>query len=231
MKWRGGELRPLSAAAARPGQFLVVVCSAVTLVASAAAQVPGRCELPASQRPGDIGCYVSTTVVLGELPTAALFWHVYRFPDRAAAASVAGPMMTVVEVFGRIWLYAIADEGLHLSSGERVAVVGPLPVEPGKRYTAHYVEAVFPPGMSTSVHRHPGPEASYVIAGAECVETPNGKVVTRAGEGAVIPEGVPMQLHNPGPEVRQAIAVILHDTAHHWSIPVRGWTPEGLCRE
>jgi quercetin dioxygenase-like cupin family protein len=97
------------------------------------------------------------------------------------------------------------------------------------RYTAHYVEAVFPPGMRTAVHRHHGPEASYVVDGTECVETPDGKIMSRAGEGAVVAEGTPMLLVNPGPGTRRAVALILHDAAHPWSVPAPDWRPTGLC--
>jgi quercetin dioxygenase-like cupin family protein len=197
----------------------------------ALAQVPGRCELPTSQRTGESGCYVSATVVLGELPPSPLFWHLYVYPGRAAAEAASGPTATVVEALGKVWLCAIAAHDWRPPGGERVSVLGPLHLQPGMRYTAHYVEAVFPPGMKTTVHRHPGPEASYVISGAECVETPSGKIVSRAGEGAVVAEGVPMQLHNPGPETRRAVALILHQTAHHWSTPAPDWTPKGLCTE
>ena len=59
-------------------------------------------------------------------------------------------------------------------------------------YKAHYVEAVFPPGMKTAVHFHHGAEASFVVSGIECVETPYGKIVNRAGQGAVVAQHTPM---------------------------------------
>ena len=195
------------------------------------AQVPGRCEVLARERTSEHGCYVSATVDLGELPAAPLYWHLYTYENRSAAEATAGPRMTVVEAFGKVWLYAIAEPTLRLAGGERVAMLGPLTVHPGHRYAAHYVEAVFPPGMKTSVHRHPGPEASWVITGVECVETPNGRIVSRAGEGAVVAEGVPMQLHSVGTDIRRAVALILHDGSHRWSVPATDWTPKGLCSQ
>ena len=99
----------------------VLCCAMITPVGSASAQVPGRCEIPVSQRTGENGCYVSATAVLGELPAGPLFWHLYTYPNRAAAEAASGPRRTVVEAFGKVWLYAIAEEGLRLSGGERVA--------------------------------------------------------------------------------------------------------------
>jgi quercetin dioxygenase-like cupin family protein len=208
---------------------LVVCCAAAE---PAPAQVPGRCEVPTAQRTGEAGCYVSAAVALGELPAAPLFWHLHAYPDRAAAeaAATGGPGATVVEAHGRVWLFAIAEEDWRPASvGERVAALGPFRARPGARYTAHYVEAVFPPGMRTMAHRHHGPEASYVVDGIECVETPDGKIMSRAGEGAVVAEGTPMLLVNPGPGTRRAVALILHDAAHLWSVPAPDWRPTGLC--
>jgi quercetin dioxygenase-like cupin family protein len=207
--------------------LLVIFVLAATAVGSA--QVPGRCEIPVSQRVDESGCYVSATVALGELPRGPLFWHLLTYPDRATAEAESGPSAAIVEAFGKVWLYAIAEQRWRPPSGEHVMTLGPLHVHQGRRYTAHYVEAVFPPGMKTTVHRHPGPEASYVIEGMECVETPSGKVMSRAGQGAVIAEGVPMELQNPGPGTRRAVALILHESSHHWSAIAPDWTPKGLC--
>ena len=165
------------------------------------------------------------------MPGDLLFWHLYTFPDRAAAQAIKAPNLTIIEAFGKVWLYAIAEKGWRPTAGDRAAVLGPLQTHKGKSYTAHFVEAVFPPGMSTAVHFHHGSEVSYVISGSECVETPNGKIVNRAGEGAVVAENTPMLLTNPGKETRRAVALILHDASHHWSTVTKDWTPKGLCSQ
>jgi quercetin dioxygenase-like cupin family protein len=209
----------------------ICIGSNATLVGFASAQVPGRCEVHVSQRTSENGCYVSATVSLGELPSGPLFWHLYTYPSRTEAEAVSGPRLTVIDAHGKIWLFAIAEENWRAPGGERVAALGPLQSHPGKPYKAHYVEAVFPPGMKTGVHFHHGTEASFVVSGTECVETPNGKIVNRAGEGAVVPEHTPMMLTNPGPETRRAVALIVHDTDHNWSTLTRDWTPKGLCND
>jgi quercetin dioxygenase-like cupin family protein len=209
--------------------LLATFALADIFLAPASAQVPGRCEVAASQRTTEAGCYVSATVRLGELPAGPLFWHLYTYPNRAAAEVESGPRATVVEALGKVWLYAIAEEGWRPATGERMAVLGLPQAHPGKLYSAHYVEAIFPPGMKTAVHFHHGSEASYVVSGSECVETPDGKLVNRAGQGAVVAEHTPMQLSNPGPETRRAVALILHDQSHHWSTLMEDWTPKGLC--
>jgi len=195
----------------------------------APAQVPGYCEVPVAKRTGEAGCYLLAVVPLGNLPPGPLFWHLYAFPDSAAAEAAAGPRSTVVEAHGRVWLFVIAEQGWRVTGGERIAALGPFEGRSAVQYTAHYAEAMFPPNMQTVVHQHHGIEASYVIAGAECVETPAGRIVSHAGEGAVVAEDTPMQLRNPGPGARRAVALILHDAAHHWSVPAPNWRPSGLC--
>jgi quercetin dioxygenase-like cupin family protein len=207
-----------------------IVWSAMALATmeTASAQVPGGCNTPASQRTSEIGCYLSGSEDLGSLPRE-VWWHLYQYPRRAAAEAEKGPQGTVIESFGKVWLYTIAEAGWRPSGGERVAVIGPLLTTTGIRYTARYMEAAFPPGMHTSVHHHPGPEAWYVIAGTQCLETPAGTIMARAGEGAVVPEGPPMRLSSVGDEMRRSVLLVLHDASHPWIHPATGWEPKGAC--
>jgi quercetin dioxygenase-like cupin family protein len=193
------------------------------------AQVPGGCNTPVSQRAGEAGCYLTATELLGALPQAALFWHLYVYPTHAAAESAKGSRGTVVESFGKVWLYTIADSEWRASSGERIATIGPLPITAGKQYTARYMEAVFPPGMRAAIHRHSGPEAWYLLSGAQCLETPEGITVARTGEGAVVPEGPPMALSSVGTETRRSVLLVLHDASQPWITIASDWQPRGLC--
>jgi quercetin dioxygenase-like cupin family protein len=197
----------------------------------ARAQMPGRCEVPVSERKGDIGCYVAEIKPLGQLPDIPLFWHLYVFPNRAAAEATKAPRYSIVEAFGKIWLFSIAPNDWHSSTGERVAVVGPLPHSIDKSYTARYLEAVIPPGERTPIHTHAGPEAWYLLAGAECLETPEGISVAHAGDSAVVREGLPMILSSVGNETRNVFALVLHDSTQPWTMVMRGdqWKPTGRC--
>ncbi|MGA8618004.1 MAG: hypothetical protein WB660_05725 [Candidatus Sulfotelmatobacter sp.] len=158
-----------------------------------------------------------------------VFWHLYNYPTRAVAEAAKGPRGTVVEAFGRVWLYTIEEEGWHPSGGERVAVIGPLPITSGKQYTAKYMEAVFMPGEEAVPHRHSGPEAWYVLTGSQCLETPEGIMVKHAGESGIVPEGPPMDLKAIGTEIRRAVLVVLHDTTRPWMTMASDWKPKGLC--
>jgi len=208
---------------------MLAVPAAVAPSQLAGTRIPGGCDVPVSQRTAETGCYLVATTPLGTLPSTPLYWHLYRYPSRAGAEAAKGTNSTVADSLGRIWLYTIAGKDWRPPAGERVAVLGPLPVSPHKQYTARYMEAVFAPGMQTSVHRHSGAEAWYVLAGAQCLETPDRIIVAKAGEGAVVPEGPPMALSGIGGDIRRSVLLVIHDSSQAWMTMSSDWTPQGRC--
>jgi quercetin dioxygenase-like cupin family protein len=196
-------------------------------VATAAAQDP--CTVPAAKRPAEVGCYFTAAESIGTAPLHQLFWHLYTYPSRDAAQIARGSRGIVVEAFDSVWLYTIADRDWRPSTGHRVAVIGPLAVSAGRPYVARYMEAVFLPGMRTRVHRHSGPEAWYVLSGAQCLETPEGIIRAGPGESAAVGAGPPMVLSTVGQETRRAVLLVLHDAARPWTTPEEGWEPRGAC--
>jgi hypothetical protein len=199
------------------------------------------CSTPVSDRKTEAGCYTTAEVRLGILPAVPLYWHLYSYPTQAAASAALAQRGTVTEVFGQHWLSTIADEHWRPAAGERAAVIGPLEVARDKPYTARYLEAVFPPDFDTGLvgHRHPGPEAWYVLTGTQCLETPNGLIMASAGGSAMVPEGWPMRISAVGPETRRALVLVLHPSAEPYSMavddprrpgaPHSHWQPRGLC--
>jgi quercetin dioxygenase-like cupin family protein len=90
---------------------------------------------------------------------------------------------------------------------------------------------MLPPGFAAPIHRHPGPEAVYSLAGEICIETPDGKIVERPGsETHVIGGGSPMALVVTGGEHHRSLVLILHDASQPAVMPAPDWTPKGLCR-
>lgn len=191
----------------------------------------GGCEVPASERTSEIGCYLTAIEPLGALPGGQLFWHLDRYPTLAAAQAAKGPRGTVVESYGSVVLYTIAEERWRPTGGERLARIGPLPHEEGKQYTARYMEGAFTEGMQTSVHRHSGAEAFYMLNGAQCLETPEGRTIMRAGESILVPAGPPMALKHVGSETPRSIVLVLvlHESSAPWISRDSDWTPKGLC--
>jgi quercetin dioxygenase-like cupin family protein len=212
----------------KPFSFFAL-CAVMTLCAipNAQAQI---CK-PVSQRTGELGCWITAHAELGQLPQPPIFWHLDTYSMRAEAEAAKGSRGTVVESLGRIWLLTIDVAGWRPTGGARVAEIGPLPVRADAKYAAQYMEAIFTPGMTAPAHRHSGPEAWYTLAGETCLETPEGKLVGRAGGSHVIvPGGPPMHLTATGTETRRALVLILHDSTQPPTTPVHDWAPKGLCR-
>jgi hypothetical protein len=235
-------------------RLVVLVALILVQLNSAQAGDPQAGAVP-PPAPDARGLFLTTEAQFESLPAQALYWHIYEYKSRAAAEGVRGERLTAAEVFGRHWLYAIAEEKWRPAAGERVAVIGPLDVATGTPYTARYMQALFPwagpqPYGDGSGHRHPGPEAWYVVSGAQCLETPNGLIVASAGEGAMVPEGWPMAIASVGEQTRRALVLILHRSSEPYSMTVDGtsrvpgsavsdhrshgaphsdWKPQGLC--
>jgi quercetin dioxygenase-like cupin family protein len=206
--------------------FGVALCATMVFAGSVFAQT---CK-PIAQRTGELGCWITANAPLGKLPQQPVFWFLDTFSSRGEAEAAKGPRGTVVESFGKVWLLTIESAGWRASGGSRVAEIGPLPIELDTSYAVQYMEAVFAPGMTAPSHRHSGPEAWYTLTGETCLETPEGKMIGRAGGSHVIvPGGPPMHLTATGTETRRSLVLILHDSTRAPTTPAPDWTPKGLC--
>jgi hypothetical protein len=226
--------QPLRTLASLGALVTVLFAAQAGVAQTATSNVTGGCETPVSKRTTETGCYLLAAESLETLPAGQLFWHLYTYPTRAAAETARkGSAGTIVESLGKIWLFAIAASSWRPATGERVAAIGPLSVASAKSYTARYMEAVFPPkqAMRTSVHNHSGPEAWYVVTGAQCLRTPEGVQVIRAGEGGFVRAGPSMMLTSIGTEVRRAVLLVLHDASQPWMTGTTDWTPTTECPE
>jgi len=191
----------------------------------------GVCR-PVSERKTEVGCWILANDPVGVLSEPQAFWHLDVYQTRAAALAVKGVRGTVVEALGKVWLLSIEPAGWRAAGAERVAVIGPIPLRAGDAYSAQYMEAVFSPGMTAPPHRHSGPEIWYTASGETCLETPDGKVVGRAGgPPVIIPEGHPMHLTATGTEMRRSLVLILHNASQPATTMAHDWTPKGLCQQ
>ena len=210
-----------------PPKFLLALRSLAFAFVLALLSICGGAFAQAAQRAtGEIG-----TTVLGALPEVPLYWHLDTYPNQAAAGAVAVARSAVADSFGKVWLLTIAEIDWRPSGGTRVATIGPLPLlGKGGHFTASYFNATTSPGYQTDVHQHGGPEALYTLSGEVCIETPQGKMVGRAGGDPLLVAGnLPMRLTSVGIETRRSIVLVLHDSSQRWKVPASGWTPRGLC--
>ena len=75
---------------------------------------------------------------------------------------------------------------------------------------------------------HPGPEGWYVLAGEQCLDTPDGANRARAGGTMTVRPNIPMELDVTGTTLRRAFALVIHDSAQERGIP-SDWKPSGAC--
>ena len=184
---------------------------------------------PGTKRP-EFGCFNVGTVTGLQFSQASVYWHLRAFPDRKSAEAAKSATGIVVEEDGRVWLSEFGARNNVPRGGESIAVVGPLQLPAAKSYAAVLSYAVMRPGDSSRVHTHPGPEGWYVLAGAQCLETPAGAIRARAGETMTAPANTPMELNVSGNTLRRAFALVIHDSAQARGTP-SDWNPSGACSQ
>jgi quercetin dioxygenase-like cupin family protein len=194
-----------------------------------AQQPPGpvNCK-PRSQKTGETGCWILASEPVGAL-TGSVYWTIDVYSTKELAEHAKGSHSTVVESLGKVWLFTVGEKQKADPAGDRVAEVGPLPIQSGPTYSAQYMEATLQPGMVSRTHVHSGLEVFYTESGETCLETPDGKQLGKRGVNIVIPGGVSMELTATGTEVRRGIMLILHDASKPPTTLVDTWKSKGLC--
>ena len=173
------------------------------------------------------GCQLLVRTTIAAFPAGPLFWHLRSFDTLADAERARAPQDVIAAAGGQAWLFSFGPES-QARAGRLVGRVGPLPLAGTGPFQIQLWYVVMPPGTSTGSHLHPGPEAWYVLEGEQCLDTPNGPIRARAGEGAVVAENIPMRLFNPGTGTRRALFIVSHAP----SVPEAStsqWTPSGAC--
>lgn len=81
-------------------------------------RVPGGCDVPVAARTSEVGCYLTATETLSNLPSDGLFWHLYEYRTRAAAESAKPQSFgTVAESLG-------AGQGAVVPMGPPMVLTG-----------------------------------------------------------------------------------------------------------
>ena len=151
------------------------------------------------KRPPDAACAILAHKIFNTLPKAPIVLRLENFPTTEAVQNSATPASAVVEAAGKMWLLTLGSQGERSKAGSFVKEIGPLPEIPiATSYELQVADADFGPAMnpaiSKAVHTHSGPEIWYLFTGQQCLETPNGIQVAKAGESMFAPAGTPMQL-------------------------------------
>jgi len=213
---------------AQTGQEKPTMDSAHHLLSCGDSPTPGR-------RPASANCAILGHNHFASLPEEPIALRLEIFPTTEAAHRTASPASAVVEAAGKVWLLTLGSKGERSQSGTFVKEIGPIPSIPtAQNYELFVAEADFSPEMnsavSKAVHTHSGPEIWYLFTGEQCLETPNGIQVARAGEGMFAPANTPMQLNITGTSNRDALFVIVHDASKP-ATSVSDWQPKGSCQK
>ncbi len=188
--------------------------------------VPGLCSAPVPADQDTPGCYQTGQLDLPDAP-AGIFWHLHQFatPAAAAAEALKHRWATVAQAHSRTWLYVLGTATERIEGGTARAVIGPLH-PPAGRLTAHFAESVFPPGMQTRVHSHPGPEAFYVVEGEQCMDGPTAQRRLPAGASYIVEGGPHLQA---APKGRRNLVLILAPAGQPAIAPGGDWQPSDFC--
>jgi quercetin dioxygenase-like cupin family protein len=218
---------------------LALIAPQIVPIGNARAQVPASAghehlsevacvDVPPGEKRPEFGCFNIGVVTGLHFSQPSVYWHLRAFPSRKAAEVAKSATGIVVEEDGRVWLSEFGPRAPAPKGGQAVAVVGPLQLAPAKSYSAVLSYAVMRPGDSSRVHTHPGPEGWYVIAGDQCLDTPEGAFKARPGGTMTVRPNIPMELHVTGTALRRAFALVIHDSVQQRGMP-SDWKPSGAC--
>jgi mannose-6-phosphate isomerase-like protein (cupin superfamily) len=198
--------------------------------------VPGAVGCDDSPTPGKRPLNTDCAVLLHRnfdvLPPGPLVWRFENFPTTQAARDASTPASAVVEAGGKIWLLTLAAKGERSTGATFVTETDLLPpIPPGASYEIIISEANLGPEAKVMTHKHSGPETWFLLTGEQCVELPDRAVRARAGQTPTsAPAETPMKLNIIGPEKRDALFIVVHDSSKSWNTFV-DWQPKGFCRE
>ena len=182
----------------------------------------------AGQRPANTECAILARKTFPRLPHGSIVWRLETFPSMQTAQQAQTSASVVVQGGGKIWLMSLSQPGQRSNGGSYVAEVGPLPLLPAAGYELLVAEAYAGSDAMNLPHTHSGPEAWYLLAGKQCVETPDGAKKAKAGEGMFEPADTPMRLTILAPDTRDAFFIVVHDPARPWNA-LSDWQPTDLC--
>ena len=206
---------------------LPALFAASVLAVGEAPPVPGGCSAPAAENQDQPGCYLSAELQLASAPPS-LYWHIHEASDLATATAEARrhPWSRVIRSHSRDWLYVLSESSARIDFGIHKSTIGPLALPAGRPTTIRFIESVFPPGMQTRVHAHPGVEAFYVVEGEQCMETPSERIRIPAGGSFIVPGGPHVQT---SPKGRRNLAMLAVPERAPWMTLETDWKPTEFC--
>jgi hypothetical protein len=182
---------------------------------------------PGQPRP-EFGCFNIAVTKGLQFKQPKVYWYLRVFPTRDQAEAAKSANGAVVETDGEFWLSELGESPTPLASTATV-VVGPMELPRAASYDADISYAVMRPGDRSRVHSHAGPEAWYLVAGEQCLETPKGARRAGSGSSMTVEGDLPMELSVTGSSIRRSLVVVVHPSGTARGTPSK-WRPTGACR-
>lgn len=192
---------------------MILIIFAVCGLATAAPRPSVKCIEDSPERRGEVGCTILASRLLHGSMTKLVYWHLDRFDSIKAAKKAAGPNGVAAEAHGSVWLMTVETQTETHHGGRHVAWIGPLEMPTADGYSMRVLSSMLEPGTTTPVHTHSGPEVFYVVAGEQCLETPEQSYSLGAGQSLVLPTGVIHRGRPSGFSARRILALNLYDAA------------------
>lgn len=196
----------------------------------AVAQLEPMCVENSPERRGEIGCSLVENKPLPETLKEPLYWHIDKFESGEQARAAIGPASVAFKAHGTWWLFTIEAAIDDHHGGQHVAQVALPPLPPAKKYAMLVYSAYIPPGLTSRVHHHSGPEAFYVVDGEQCLKTEARAYTMHKGDTLVIPTGVTMQLVATGSIPRRSFAVVVYDASQPPTTRMENGPPLVPCK-
>lgn len=209
---------------------MILIIFALYVPATAAQRLSVKCTENSPERQGEVGCTIlASRPLLGPL-TNPVYWHIDRFDSIEAAKKAAGSNGVAADAHGSVWLMTVeAQTGTH-HGGRHVAWIGPLKMPAADRYSMRVLSSMLEPGTTTPVHTHSGPEVFYVVAGEQCLETPERSHTLGPGQSLVLPAGSIHRGRPSGSSARRVLALNLYDAALPVSRDIDTPPPLVMCK-
>jgi quercetin dioxygenase-like cupin family protein len=180
---------------------------------------------------GSTPCTIFAKRMVREFPGRAdtVVWNVQAFATRPGAESQMTPTSAVIEMDNMFWLLNVAPTVSRQPHALQATAIRPIPLPPAKSYEIIFAYVAVPPGAHSAIHVQSGPEAWYVLAGSQCVETPDTVLHIGQGAGGMVPADTPLYLVATGTTMRRAFFVIVHDAERPFYTEIDSWHPRGKC--
>jgi quercetin dioxygenase-like cupin family protein len=201
------------------------------LTTAATAQLEPKCVENSPERLGEFGCSYIENKPLPDSLKQPLLWHIDKFDSAERAEAAVSAASVAFQADGSWWLFTIESAVDDHHGGRHVTQVALPPLPPAKKYALLVYSAYLPPGLTSRVHHHSGPEAFYVVDGEQCLRTEARAYPMKKSDTLAVPAGITMQLVATGTIPRRSFSVVVYDASQPPTTHLENAPPLAECKQ